>query len=375
MSSVVKTKFCKQCWTSFSITKTEQDLYKKISPTFAYKQYNMPFPTICDDCRQQRRLSFRNERKLYRDTCDLTGKSIISMYSPDSPYRVYDQDAWRGDERDAKDFGVNYNPQKSLFKQFGDLLLEVPRLSMVNMWSQNSEYCNPWLNNKDCYLVFSVRHCEWCLYGRWVDDSIACVDCLAVRDSQNCYACVQCRDCYWCINCINCNNCSNCINCRDLQNKQYCINNKQCTKEEFEAIKWQVKLSIDVFANHDGSLNNLNNENCEWNIIVDSKDCLNCYDVYNARSVYNSWLIKQWTEDCIDSTLTINTSLQREVVSSTKQSMCVSVYSCWNSSNLLYCDSCYNSQYCFACVWLRDQKYCILNKQYTKEEYEELKTI
>ena len=33
---------------------------------------------------------------------------------------------------------------------------------------------------------------------------------------------------------------------------------------------------------------------------------------------------------------------------------------------------CRNSSDCFACVGLKNAKYCILNKQYTKEEYEEL---
>ena len=31
-----------------------------------------------------------------------------------------------------------------------------------------------------------------------------------------------------------------------------------------------------------------------------------------------------------------------------------------------------SSSDCFGCVSIRNKKYCILNKQYTKEEYEEL---
>jgi hypothetical protein len=38
-----------------------------------------------------------------------------------------------------------------------------------------------------------------------------------------------------------------------------------------------------------------------------------------------------------------------------------------------YCDECLEIDYCFGCVSLRKKKYCILNKQYTKEEYEVLK--
>jgi hypothetical protein len=42
-------------------------------------------------------------------------------------------------------------------------------------------------------------------------------------------------------------------------------------------------------------------------------------------------------------------------------------------SNSEYCDSLNNCDSCFGCVGLRKKKYCILNKQYEKEEYEKLK--
>ena len=42
---------------------------------------------------------------------------------------------------------------------------------------------------------------------------------------------------------------------------------------------------------------------------------------------------------------------------------------CRYSAYLDYCEEC---EYCFGCVGLRKKKYCILNKQYAKEEYEVL---
>ena len=49
--------------------------------------------------------------------------------------------------------------------------------------------------------------------------------------------------------------------------------------------------------------------------------------------------------------------------------MCVC---CRTSSNLTYCISCYECKDCFGCANLRNAQYCILNKQYSKEEYEQL---
>ncbi|MEK7171360.1 MAG: hypothetical protein AAB739_00480, partial [Patescibacteria group bacterium] len=52
---------------------------------------------------------------------------------------------------------------------------------------------------------------------------------------------------------------------------------------------------------------------------------------------------------------------------------CRFTMSSWNSnSEINYCDLCLGNEYLFGCVALRKQKYCILNKKYTKEEYEKL---
>lgn len=45
----------------------------------------------------------------------------------------------------------------------------------------------------------------------------------------------------------------------------------------------------------------------------------------------------------------------------------------WQSSDMLYCDSCVSCKNCFGCIGLRHKENCILNKQYTKPEYENLK--
>ncbi len=92
--SVVDTRSCRACGIEFSITDADMRFYEKISPTFAGKKELIPPPTLCPDCRHRRRLAFRNERKLYKRKCDLSGKDIISIYHPDSPHTVYEQSLW-----------------------------------------------------------------------------------------------------------------------------------------------------------------------------------------------------------------------------------------------------------------------------------------
>jgi hypothetical protein len=38
----------------------------------------------------------------------------------------------------------------------------------------------------------------------------------------------------------------------------------------------------------------------------------------------------------------------------------------------MYCDHCFTCTNCFGCIGLRHKDYCILNRQYSKEEYEKL---
>lgn len=100
----IEIKNCKNCGVAFSITDKDIDFYSKISPVFNDKKHNIPTPTFCPKCRHQRRLSRRNERKLYRRQCDITKKPIISMYSPDKNYIVCDDKIRRTDKINSMDY-------------------------------------------------------------------------------------------------------------------------------------------------------------------------------------------------------------------------------------------------------------------------------
>jgi len=96
---IIQWKTCAISGAEFPIYQSDLDFYDKISPTFNGVKYAIPTPSLCPEERQRRRLMFRNERKLYKRKCDASGKDIISIYSPDSPYKVYEQnfrwsDAW-----------------------------------------------------------------------------------------------------------------------------------------------------------------------------------------------------------------------------------------------------------------------------------------
>jgi hypothetical protein len=80
---------CQNCQKEFIIEPEDFDFYNKIK---------VPPPTFCPDCREQRRIAFRNERSLYKRKCDLCGKGVVSRVSPDKPYPMYCQKCWWSDK-------------------------------------------------------------------------------------------------------------------------------------------------------------------------------------------------------------------------------------------------------------------------------------
>ncbi|USN56208.1 MAG: hypothetical protein H6766_03930 [Candidatus Peribacteria bacterium] len=124
---VIETKTCLHCSSTFDITQGDLDFYAKISPKFGDYVAEIPTPTLCPDCRQRRRLAFRNERHLYRRICDASQQPIISIYSPNKPYKVYDQKIWRSDARDPLDYGRDFDFSRTFTEQFEELMREVPR--------------------------------------------------------------------------------------------------------------------------------------------------------------------------------------------------------------------------------------------------------
>ena len=80
MPSVQKT--CENCKKSFLVLEKEIEFLQK---------KEIPLPGECFKCRQDKRLSMRNERNLYKRKCDKCNQEMVSTYGPDSPFIIYCQ--------------------------------------------------------------------------------------------------------------------------------------------------------------------------------------------------------------------------------------------------------------------------------------------
>ena len=383
-----ETRQCQKCKSKFIIDAQDFEFYKKMK---------VPAPTWCPECRVKRRMGFYNQTKLYKRKCDGTGKIVFSTISEDYPGKVYSTSYWWSDEWDAKEYAREYNFAKTFFKQIKELFLDVPRFSRSAVNLINSDYCAGASDLKDCYLVFNSGFSERCLYSVKLGNTKDSLDCYNVVASELCsndfmvknsykvhYSqhCDNCHDIYFSKDLKNCNNCLACVN---LRNEAYCIFNKQyakkeyqekikefnlgsnTTKEEFEKqlrnffLKYPVKYLVGTKnKNVSGNYINVSKNVKQSDHISNAEDCKYCYSYHeNVKDSYDCTLFGDGAELMYDSAVC--------GLGAANLKFC---YHCYSSdSNLEYCIECMSSSDCFGCVGLRKKQYCILNKQYTKEEY------
>lgn len=390
---------CRQCQTAFVVTDEDRAFLDKIAPTFAGKKFDIPNPTLCPDCRQQRRITHINEFNLYRRTCDLTGKSIIADIHPSAPYKVYDQEVWYSDQWDPLAYGREFDFSRPFFEQYQELTLAVPHFNLFTgyQYDINCDYTNYAGKNKDCYFIFDADESQDCFYCYSLNSSKDTVDCYRTRLMELCYECIDCVQCYDCrflqdcSNCKdsaflkNCVGCSNCLMCSNLQNKQYHIQNTPVSKEEFEAATATLssRSVIDAakkrFAEFtlgfpQKALHGLQNEDAFGDYLTECKNVRMCFDstrLWDCAYVWRSFMPVKDAMDCQD---VGDAELLYECsgVGYGAHNLLFSANCLDSLNNYLYTTFCMHCKDLFGCCGLRHKQYCILNKQYTKDEYEAL---
>jgi len=362
------------------------------------KNMGVPLPELSPEERMRELMASRNEWKLYRRKCDATGEEIISAYHPDSPFKVYKNEVWWGDSWEALDYGRDFDFSRPFFEQFAELQKVVPREGTSIFNCENCDFNSHIRESKNCYLNSLVARCEDTHYSYWVVNDKDVMDSVCTNNSTLCYECLDCDNCYSCVvlqnskDCHECHfsfslkNCKNCLFSSNLVGKEYWVFNKFVGKEKFEKEKskylngsWKSYREafdkyIDLKKNSiQRFVNNNNCENVTGDQLYNSRNCNNVFegndneDAFNAislaesKDVYNSysagWPGCEVVYYCC--------------VSRGSQNIAFCTYT-WFSSDLHYCDSMNASHNCFGCIGLRQKKNCILNKQYTKAEYEAL---
>ncbi|MFA6301299.1 MAG: hypothetical protein WC609_03030 [Candidatus Paceibacterota bacterium] len=389
----METKTCQNCHKEFVIELEDFNFYEKMK---------VPVPNVCPDCRFKMRALWRNEMVLYSgQKCDLCQKPILTMYNQKSPYKIYCYKCFYSDNWDPKDYAIEYDKNRPFFEQMNDLLMKVPKinlgLSLGDGENINSEYTNMASGCKNCYLVFNTSPAEEVLYSRGVKKGVDSSDIYFGVEFERCYDCVNVQESASVIYGQNITSCvdsgfilngsglTNCFGCVNLRHKSNYWLNEQLTKEEYSKKIKEVRGSYSKTEEFKKQFNefcktlprrannNLKSVNSTGDYLFECKNVRDSFEVAkgeNSRYIFSSKMAK-------DSLGTIgygtNSELLLEVVATGYSSNVIGSYWAEHSQNILYSFYIANCHDCIGCDALKHAKYSILNKEYSKEEYEKLK--
>ncbi len=343
--------------------------------------------------------AFWQHWNLHNRKCDKTGKPIISVFSEKCPYPVWHKDVWMKENNPPSadyDFSTaERGAARDFFSQAWELFQKCPIPHNTGVGNENCEYTDDWWYSKNCYLCHSgvededLKYCyrllnsndsDFCVFGFNHELALDCVNSRKIFDSKYLLSCQNVQDSAFL---YDCRNCSNCMFCFNLRNKQYCFGNKQLSREEYEKKKaqWNLK-SREIYDKAKSFFAQMMTKNawhrtlyldkCEnttGNYTDNCNDCVDCYFVNGTEESAN--LIRNYTGKTLldmhgqTSELVFRGMLIQDKCYMTRFG--VQLVQCRFVDYSMYCFQCEN---CFGCCGLVGKKYCIFNKQYTKEEYE-----
>lgn len=386
----VETKNCVACSQDFSVDQADFDFYQ---------QMDVSAPTHCPDCRQQRRLAFRNERSYYKRTCDMCNENVISSYPAETPFPVYCHTCWWSDKWDAHEYGRDFDFNRPFFEQFQELYNVVPRIAIVNdngVASKGCEYTYDLFFSKNCYLSVCAWELENVSYSFLMAYDKDCADCFNVYNSELCYECFRtdksarcaysslCFDSTDCFLCYDIKGCNDCIMSTGLRNKQYYIKNEPHTKEEYEAKKKELNLgSRASLKKHLGEFEDIKLQHPRR--FMSSVNCVDSTGdmISNCKNVKNTFFHRDFEDGKFlyigeggkneyDQSMTGKAENAYECMVADMSYGSKFDTFCLKGTNVHYSDYCHSGNELLGCIGLKNSEYSIFNKKYSKEEYKEL---
>lgn len=394
-------KTCKQCGGDFSILEDDIKMYQKLK---------VPTPSLCWECRKQRRFGFYNNvLKFYKkENSAKPGEKVISTFPSNSSYKIFDLHYWWSDKWGAEDYGRDYDFNQLFFEQFQKLNLNVPHPPMTHYYKGviDSPYTISIIYSKNCYFTSLGGYIENVYYTYWIGESRDCLDSMSSIRCENCYNVeitgnsYNCKFLYKCDNCIDsvflyhCDDCQSCFGCVNLRHKKYCFFNEQLTREEYKKKIDGINLGDgDVLSEYKSKFDEFVKRNIRKNIFSDPKNinCFgddlwqakNCYLVFRASNIENvryssdiAWNVKDSSDIYLAGP---NVQLSYEDIEIYESSNIKFSYFIRDGMELEYCLECHSCQNCFGCVGLRNKKFHIFNKPYLESEYwkmvDKIKTV
>lgn len=257
-------------------------------------------------------------------------------------------------------------------------------------WNENTEFADAVFGAKNAYLTFAVwlwaenvmysflttmnvKNIFGSVYIKWWSENI--YNSLSVSNSFNVFFSQHIQNCSNIWESSNLIGCQECIYCDNLINQSYCIENKTYEKDEYFKIKNEKlkdKKSIGKKSNKTQA-NNYNSTNVSWFGIIKSSNIENWFFLDQISDSRNCIFIYGWEAtcksyyDCLECGNNSNDFYGVNCAWTWSNNIYNSSW-IWNSQNIYYSYDLDSCSYCLGCIWLKNKQFCILNKQYTKEE-------
>jgi len=319
-------------------------------------------------------------------------KWLISKYPNTPRINICSMDDFNKNVDNLVKSWLEYDNKNNFFSNYKKLLLTVKLPNLFHyIVNSNCDYSEASLNSKNAYLsnfainenenifytfrvqkstnvynsLYVINNCENIYFSRWITESFNIFYCSYVQNSANIWFSSNLT---WC---------SECIFCNDLDNQSYSIKNKKLSKKDYLEEKKIILKEKNNFLNYYNKCNKLwvnqNSSNVTGNFIIESTNVDNWHYVSHnniSRNVmftgndngvgnFNDVFVAWWTwwNDFYG------------------------IHSAWWWANLYcsisisFCENIFysyyleNCSYCIWCIGLKNKSYCILNKQYTKEEW------
>lgn len=328
---------------------------------------------------------------------DISGTPTLSRIHPSEGVPMCTLEEFQSDIVDNRKVGKEYDFSRPFFEQYREIMRSsyLPPLNNAN--NDNCSFTTATFNSKNAYLTFVCFDSEDCLYSYCLTRARECVDCVAVTDCELCVECIDCSGCYACIASKDCSDgCRNLFGCEDMrgskdcygcigmEHQQFCIFNKQATEEEYKA--FLQKKHLHTFSGYQAALqecrafhastghkaNRLINctNSTGWYL----RDCQNVEYGHDTKGAENCGFILNNSDKARNCWFGFNTGSQNCYLgTNVGGNEVIYSYSSIGGAFNIYCFMLQNGcENCFGSVGLKKNSYCILNKQYTKEEYEAL---
>ncbi|MBI4600282.1 hypothetical protein HY732_05185 [Candidatus Uhrbacteria bacterium] len=362
--------------------------------------FGVPLPTVHPTERMRELMVWRPQHLLFKYQCGLCKKEGLTGYPPTAKFPKYCKQCYYSDAWEPPLQEIDFS--RLFFDQYRELVDRAPRLALsVTEPVENSDYCNAVTGVKNCYMCFNLGHSERCIYVQTALYNKDCVDTYAIGNSEIVYECmgggflyktfwsrqvIKCTDSYFL---YDCEDCMNCFMSTGLRHKQYVFRNDQLSRENYEKRIAEIDFGDyqtiqSLRSEYDemrmfypkSALIGIKNENVRGNYLYGCKDAYESYMLDASENCVNCYNLTDKTKDCLD-VCAFGYGLERAYCSS---AVGISAYNIQygtiiveGSRDCQYCIEMRGCSDCFGCVGLRKKQYCIMNKQYGKDEYEAFK--